>query len=217
MVLTPSTMLALGTPAPHFQLPDVISGQTITLDSLAANKALLVIFICPHCLFVIKYELAKLGKDYGDRSVGIVAIGANDIETHPNDSPAHLKAMAEELGFNFPFCYDESQSVAQAYTAACTPDFFLFDDQRQLVYRGQLDSSRPGNTVPVDGQDLRAAIDALLTNQPINPEQRPSIGCNIKWKPANTPSYYSAASRRRGILNFIQDQLRPRLSFLKRT
>ena len=219
MSLTPSTMLALGTPAPNFHLPDVVSDQTITLDTFADLKALLVMFICPHCPFVkhVKHELAKLGRDYGDRNVGIVAICANDIETHPSDSPAHLKAMAEELGFNFPFCYDESQSVAKAYTAACTPDFFLFDDQRQLVYRGQLDSSRPGNSVPVDGQDLRAAIDAVLTNQPMSPDQKPSIGCNIKWKPGNTPSYYSVASQGRGILNFIKDQLRPRFPFLKWT
>jgi peroxiredoxin len=189
---TASTMLDLGTSAPDFQLPDVVSGQTISLANFAGKKALLVMFICQHCPFVkhVQDELARLGQDYSDRSVGIVAISANDVANYPNDSPDHLKAMATTLGFNFPVCYDESQETAKAYTAACTPDFFLFDSQGKLAYRGQLDDARPGNDRPVNGKDLRAAIEALLADRPVNPEQIPSIGCNIKWKPGNAPAYY---------------------------
>ncbi|MBD2054756.1 thioredoxin family protein [Oculatella sp. FACHB-28] len=192
MAMTASTMLSLGTLAPAFQLPDVVSGETISLETFAGKQALLFMFICQHCPFVkhVKAELGKLGQDYQDKNVGIVAISANDVENYPNDSPKHLKAMAAESGFTFPVCYDESQEVAKAYTAACTPDFFLFDGDRHLVYRGQLDDSRPGNGKPVDGLDLRAALDAVLTNQPIDPDQKPSIGCNIKWKPGKAPSYY---------------------------
>lgn len=191
MALTPSTMLALGTSAPDFALPGVVSGQTISLATFAEKKALLVMFICQHCPFVkhIKLELAKLGKDYQQQSVGIVAISANDVANYPDDAPDKLKAMAVELGFTFPVCYDETQAVAKAYTAACTPDFFLFDADRTLVYRGQLDESRPSNGIPVTGKDLRAAIAAVLTDQPTSPNQMPSIGCNIKWKPGNTPQY----------------------------
>jgi thiol-disulfide isomerase/thioredoxin len=147
MALTPSTMLPLSTPAPAFQLPDVVSGQTISLETFADKKALLVMFICRHCPFVkhVQKELAQIGKDYANSSLGIVAISANDVANYPDDGPDKLKAMAQELGFIFPFCYDESQAVAKAYTAACTPDFFLFDPQRALVYRGQLDDSRPSN------------------------------------------------------------------------
>lgn len=194
MVLTESTMIPLGSKAPDFQLPDTVSSKTISLDTFANQPALLVMFICQHCPFVkhVKEELARLGKDYADRGLGMVAISANNVETHPDDSPGNLKAMAEELGFNFPFCYDESQETAKAYTAACTPDFFLFDDQRKLVYRGQLDDSRPGNDQPVTGKDLRAAIDAVLTGKQVNPNQKPSIGCNIKWKPGNEPPYFGA-------------------------
>ena len=191
MVLTPSTMLPLGTQATDFQLPDAVSGKTISLSSFADKKALLVMFICAHCPFVkhVKHELAKLGKDYGDKGLGIVAISANDIANYPNDAPDKLKAMAQELGFNFPFCYDESQEVAKAYKAACTPDFFVFDGDRQLVYRGQLDDSRPSNDKPVTGKDLRSALDAVLAGESVSPEQKPSIGCNIKWKPGNEPAY----------------------------
>lgn len=194
VVLTESTMMPLGSKAPDFQLPDTVSSKTISLDTFANQPALLVMFICQHCPFVkhVKEELARLGKDYADRGLGMVAISANNVETHPDDSPGNLKAMAEELGFNFPFCYDESQETAKAYTAACTPDFFLFDDQRKLVYRGQLDDSRPGNDQPVTGKDLRAAIDAVLTGKQVNPNQKPSIGCNIKWKPGNEPPYFGA-------------------------
>lgn len=191
MALTPSTMLPLGTQAPDFDLPDVVSGKQISLDALADKQALLVMFICRHCPFVkhVQQELAKIGKDYIDRGLGIVAISANDIINYPDDAPDKLKAMAEELGFNFPFCYDESQKTAKAYTAACTPDFFLFDRDRHLVYRGQLDDSRPGNDKPVNGKDLREAIEAVLANKQIDPEQKPSIGCNIKWKPGKEPKY----------------------------
>lgn len=186
MVLTPSTMLALGSPAPDFQLPDVVSGDTVTLGSFADKEALLVMFICRHCPFVvhIQEELARLGNDYEARNLGIVAISSNDAENYPDDSPANLKAMAEELGFAFPYCYDESQEVARAYKAACTPDFFLFDGQRELVYRGQLDASRPGNDEPVTGRDLREAMDAVLSGAAVSSDQTPSIGCNIKWKAA---------------------------------
>lgn len=192
MARTASTMLELGTKAPDFQLPDVVSGSTVSLATYADKKALLVMFICCHCPYVkhIQTELAKLGKDYADKDIAIVAISANDVENYPDDAPEKMKAMAAELGFTFPFCYDESQETAKAYTAACTPDFFLFDRDRTLVYRGQLDDSRPGNDIPVTGKDLRAAIDSLLADQAIDPDQKPSIGCNIKWKPGNSPAYY---------------------------
>jgi peroxiredoxin len=192
MARTASTMLALGTQAPDFQLLDVVSGETITLSAFNDKKVLLVMFICRHCPFVkhIQDELAKLGQDYATSSVGIVAISANDAEKYPDDAPDALKAMAQELGFTFPLCYDATQETAKAYTAACTPDFFLFNRDRQLIYRGQLDDSRPGNDQPVTGKDLRDAIAAALADQPINPNQMPSIGCNIKWKPGNEPAYY---------------------------
>lgn len=189
MALTASTMLALGTIAPDFALPDVVSGKTISLDTFQGKDALLVMFICRHCPFVkhVQTELAKLGQDYANDALGIVAISANDAANYPDDAPDSLKAMAIELGFPFPLCYDETQAVAQAYTAACTPDFFLFDANRRLVYRGQLDDSRPSNGLPVTGIDLRQAIDAALANQSIDAEQKPSIGCNIKWKAGNSP------------------------------
>jgi peroxiredoxin len=191
MALTPSTMLALGTQAPDFHLPDTVSGKTLSLDAFTGKKALLVMFICHHCPYVkhVQTELARLGKDYVQKEVGIVAISANNAAQYPDDAPGQLKTMAQELGFSFPFCYDESQETAKAYTAACTPDFFLFDGQRKLVYRGQLDDSRPGNGKPLDGRDLRSALDAVLANQPVSQEQQPSIGCNIKWKPGNEPAY----------------------------
>jgi len=187
MAKTLSTMLELGTPAPELNLPDVVSGRTITLASFKDDKALLVMFICRHCPFVIhvQNELTRVGVDYRGRSVGIVAISANDVASHPDDAPHHLKEMADELAFTFPFCFDETQQVAKAYKAACTPDFFLFNKERKLVYRGQLDDSRPDNGKPVNGRDLRAAIDAVLFDRPVGADQRPSIGCNIKWKPGN--------------------------------
>ena len=184
MALTPSTMAALKSKAPDFSLPDVISGKTISLKTFAGKKSLLVMFICRHCPYVqhVKEELARLGRDYAAKDVGMVAVSSNDAENYPDDRPEKLKAMAEELGFTFPFCYDETQEVARAYQAACTPDFFLYDQDRNLVYRGQLDDSRPGNGVPVTGKDLREALDALLAGRPLNPRQKPSLGCNIKWK-----------------------------------
>lgn len=192
MAMVESTMLSLGTAAPDFSLPDVVSGQTLSLATFAEAPALLVIFLCQHCPFVkhVQTELARLGQDYTPQGVGIVAISANNIASHPQDSPAHLRAMAESLGFTFPVCYDESQETAKHYTAACTPDFFLFDGAGKLAYRGQLDDSRPGNGLPVTGKDLRAALEAILAGQPVPPEQKPSIGCNIKWKPGNEPAYF---------------------------
>ena len=190
MAKTLSTMLELGTPAPAFSLPDVVSGGTVTLASFKDDKALLVMFICRHCPFVIhvQNELARLGIDYRGRGVGIVAVSANDVANYPDDAPHHLKEMAAELGFTFPVCFDETQEVAKAYRAACTPDFFLFNKERTLVYRGQLDDSRPDNDRPVTGRDLRAAIDAVLFDRPVGADQRPSVGCNIKWKPGHEPA-----------------------------
>lgn len=192
MVKTASTMLPLGTPAPDFQLPDVVSGETISLATFADKQALLVMFICQHCPFVkhVKQELAKIGRDYSDRPLGIVAISANDVANYPDDSPEKLKQMAQELNFNFPLCYDETQQVSKNYTAACTPDFFLFDRDQKLVYRGQLDDSRPSTDIPVTGKDLRNAVEAVLAGKPVDSDQKPSIGCNIKWKPGNEPEYF---------------------------
>lgn len=191
MAVTPSTMLALGTLAPAFLLTNVVDNQQYSLESFKDKKVLVVMFICRHCPFVVhvQHELAKLGKDYADKSVAFVAISSNDAEKYPLDAPDKLKEMALELGFTFPFLYDESQEVAKAFTAACTPDIFVFDQHRKLVYRGQLDDSRPNNGKPVTGKDLRAAIDAVLAGKPVNPDQKPSAGCNIKWKPGNAPAY----------------------------
>jgi len=184
-------MVALGTQAPDFHLPDVISGRTISLESFVAKSGLLVMFICRHCPYVkhVQSELARIGKDYQSRNIGIVAISSNDIAQQPDDAPQSLKSLAQELGFTFPLCYDESQAVAKAYGASCTPDFFLFDSNHRLVYRGQLDDSRPSNGLPVTGRDLRAALDALLAGQPVSQVQKASLGCNIKWKPGNEPTY----------------------------
>ena len=184
MAQTASTMLALGTIAPDFALADVVSGKTVRRDDFRGKKALLVMFICAHCPFVkhIEKELAKLGLGYAAQPLGIVAISSNEATTHPADSPAGLKKQAETFGFNFAYLYDETQSAAHAYDAACTPDFYLFDADFRLTYRGQFDASSPGNRVPVTGQDLRAAIDLTLAGKPVPPEQHASIGCNIKWK-----------------------------------
>lgn len=179
-----SVMLPLGTPAPPFELRDVVSGKTYTLDSFAGKSALLIMFICRHCPYVVhvQEELARIGRDYGNTALGIVAISSNDPIGYPDDAPPKLKEMAEQLRFSFPFCFDETQDTAKAYRAACTPDFYLFDSARQLVYRGQLDDSRPGSNKPVTGHDLRVAIDAVLAGKPTTSQQRPSIGCSIKWK-----------------------------------
>ncbi|MBI3355164.1 MAG: thioredoxin family protein [Nitrospirae bacterium] len=191
MMSMASVMLPLGTAAPAFALRDVVSGQICSLDSFIGKTALLVMFICRHCPYVVhvEQELAKIGRDYRDRALGIVAISSNDPAEYPDDAPPRLKEMALRLGFTFPFCYDETQDVAKAYRAACTPDFYLFDRDRKLVYRGQLDDSRPGNSKPVTGRDLRAAIEAVLTGKPIGSDQQASIGCSIKWKHGNAPSY----------------------------
>ncbi len=195
MVLTPSIMLPLGALAADFQLPDVVTGQTVTLSDFTDKKALLVLFISRHCPYVqhIKYELAQLGQDTRDRGLGIVAISSNDAMTHPDDAPDSLKEFAEELNLSFPLLFDESQQTAKDYFAACTPDIFLFDQGRRLVYRGQLDDSRPRNDIPVTGKDLRAAIAAVLSDRPVAYDQKPSIGCNIKWKPGNEPVYFKVA------------------------
>jgi thiol-disulfide isomerase/thioredoxin len=183
MALTESTMLELGTTAPEFALSDVVTGKTVKRDDFHGEKALLVMFICTHCPYVKHVEkgLAALGKDY-EGKLGIVAISSNDAETYPDDNPTGLKKQAQTMGFRFPYLYDETQDVARAYKAACTPDFFLFDGNRRLVYRGEFDGSRPGNGVAVTGEDLRGAIDAVLAGKALSGEQRPSIGCNIKWK-----------------------------------
>ena len=193
MVRTPSTMLPLGTGAPDFALPNV-DGRTVTLADAAGPRGTLVMFICNHCPFVkhVADQLAALGRDCLPRGIGVVAISSNDVSSHPADSPEQMVHEAEERGYVFPYLYDETQEVAHAYHAACTPDFFLFDGDRKLAYRGQLDASRPGNEIPVTGADLRAAIDALLSGHPVPTEQRPSLGCNIKWKPGNEPAYFTS-------------------------
>ena len=195
MAKTLSTMLDLGTEAPDFSLPEVVSGKMVSLGDFAGKRALLVMFICRHCPFVkhVQRELAQLGRDHANKDVAIIAISSNDASAFPDDRPDSLKEMAAQLGFVFPFLYDEHQLVAKAYSAACTPDFFLFNGSRTLVYRGQLDSSRPDNGIPVTGTDLRAALDAVLNDQTVNPDQRASIGCNIKWKEGNEPNYFANA------------------------
>jgi peroxiredoxin len=184
MARTESAMLALGTKAPDFSLIDVISGEHTKLEQVRGKKGMLVMFICRHCPFVkhVEKALAALGEEHRDRDISVVAISSNDAESYPDDAPDSLREQAKELGFVFPYLYDETQQVARAYDATCTPDFFLFDKDLRLVYRGQFDASRPGNGVPVTGEDLRRAMDALLAGEPVPAEQRPSIGCNIKWK-----------------------------------
>ncbi len=200
MALTPSTMLSLGTHAPDFSLPDT-DGKTVSLEDFKDAKALLVMFICNHCPFVMHVadELARIGRDYQARGVAVVAISANDVGHHPADGPEKMKEEKSRRGYTFPYLYDESQAVAKAYTAACTPDFFLFDGGRKLVYRGQLDDTRPnrlgpGNygsgRSPAHGADLRRALDAVLAGKPVSGDQKPSMGCNIKWKPGNAPAYF---------------------------
>ena len=179
-----SVMLPIGTPAPPFSLRDVVSGQSYSLASFNGKAALLVMFICRHCPYVVhvEQEIAKIGQDYTDRGLGIIGISSNDPVSYPDDAPLRLKEMAERIGFTFSFCFDETQDVAMAYGAACTPDFYLFDRERRLVYHGQLDDSRPGSNKPVTGRDLRAAINAVLAGKPVDSKQRASIGCSIKWK-----------------------------------
>ena len=185
MARTPSTMLPLGTKAPDFALPDTVTGNTVRLADLAEAPALLVMFVCNHCPYVIHVRevMVRLAHIAMNRGVAVVAISANDVGTHPQDGPEHMAALAQEEGWRFPYLYDEPQDTARAYHAACTPDFFLFDAKRELVYRGQLDDSRPGNGVPVTGADLAHAVDVCLAGEPPVVAQRASLGCNIKWKP----------------------------------
>ena len=190
-VAVPSTMLALGTKAPDFELSDVVTGLPVSIRDFDGKPALLVMFICRHCPYVrhVRDELARLGRDFADSDLAIVAISSNDPAEYPEDAPASLAEEARDAGYALPYLFDETQEVARAYTAACTPDFFLFDADRALVYRGQLDDSRPSNGLPVTGQDLRAAIDAVLSGGPVAQDQRASIGCGIKWRAGNEPAY----------------------------
>jgi peroxiredoxin len=183
-------MVELGLKAPDFHLPDVADGRMVSLTDFGSDQALLVMFICRHCPYVlhVKPELARLAADYQQKNVGIVGISSNDAQHYPDDAPDKLAELSRDLGI--PVLYDESQSVAKAYQASCTPDFFVFDGNRTLVYRGQLDDSRPGNSRPLSGRDLRAALDAVLSGRAVESNQRASIGCNIKWKPGNAPDYF---------------------------
>lgn len=191
MVRTASTMLTLGTPAPDFTLPNV-DGRLVSLSDFEGAPALLVVFMCNHCPYVIHVSdaLARLAHEYQQRGVAVVGINANDVSSHPSDSPERMVAEAEDRGYTFPYLYDETQEVAAAYRAACTPDFFVFDKNQKLVYRGQMDSSRPDSGKPVTGQDLRAALDAVLSGGPVSTDQKPSLGCNIKWKAGSEPEYF---------------------------
>ncbi len=184
MALTPSSMLPLGTTAPDFRLPDAVSGRTASLAEVKSDKATLVMFICNHCPYVkhVQQELVRLAHDYQPKGVAIVAISSNDVKGYPEDGPDKMKLEAKRAGYPFPYLYDESQAVARSYQAACTPDFYLFDGRLKLVYRGRLDGATPGNEVPITGQDLRGALDAVLAGKTVNPDQKSSLGCNIKWK-----------------------------------
>lgn len=192
MVLTPSTMLPLGTQAPDFSLPDT-NGKTVKLADFAKAPALLVVFMCNHCPYVkhVAAGLAALAKEYQARGVAVVGISSNDVTSHPDDSPAKMAEEVKLRGYTFPYLYDETQQVAKAYRAACTPDFYIFDGRQKLVYRGQMDDSRPDSGRPVTGADLRAALDAVLAGKPVPDKQTPSIGCNIKWLPGGEPDYFS--------------------------
>jgi len=191
MVKTASTMLPLGTQAPDFSLPDT-NGKMVSLADFSQKPAILAAFICNHCPFVkhVAAGFAELAKEYGRRGVAVVAINANDVANYPDDSPAKMAEEVKLRGYTFPYLYDETQAVAKAYGAACTPDFYVFDKERKLVYRGQMDSSRPSSGLPVTGEDLRAALDAVLAGKPVPAQQKPSIGCNIKWKVGNEPPYF---------------------------
>jgi peroxiredoxin len=193
MAAVNSTMLEIGTQAPKFELPDSVTGKIVNLKDYRGNKALLVMFICNHCPYVIhiKEELVRYAQDYLPKGVGIVAISSNDVEKYPDDSPEKMKEDAEKYGYPFPYLYDETQEVAKAYKAACTPDLFLFNERHELVYRGQFDGSRPKNELPVNGKDLREATDKVLAGDSVSEDQIPSIGCNIKWKKGNEPDYFS--------------------------
>jgi len=193
MARTPSTMLALGTPAPVFHLQDPAAGRPVSLDEFSDKPALLVVFMCNHCPYVkhIQEALARFAAQYQPKGLAVVGINSNDVENYPDDAPEKMVTTAKSVGYTFPYLYDETQEVAKAYKAACTPDFFLFDSDRRLVYRGQFDDSRPGNDIPVTGKDMRAAVDALLGGKAVDESQKASLGCNIKWKPNNAPDYYA--------------------------
>lgn len=192
MVRVPSTMVPLGTAAPSFSLPEPATGRTISLEDFANTPALLVVFLSNHCPFVkhIADGFARFAREYGARGLGIVGICANDVATHPEDSPEMMAGEVKRRGYAFPYLFDESQEVAKAYGASCTPDFFLYDRKRELAYRGQFDASRPSLDAPVTGADLRAACDAVLAGRPAASEQVPSVGCNIKWRPGNAPAWF---------------------------
>jgi peroxiredoxin len=191
VVLTPSTMLPLGTKAPGFSLPNV-DGKTVSLADFAGAPAYLIVFMCNHCPYVkhVAPELARLAREYQAKKVAVIGISSNDVATHPSDSPEQMVHEVESREYTFPYLYDESQKVAQAYKAACTPDFYVFDKNQKLAYRGQMDASRPDSGIPVTGKDLRAALDAVLAGQAPAADQKPSIGCNIKWKAGNEPAYF---------------------------
>lgn len=190
MALTPSTMLPLGTPAPAFRLPDP-SGRLVALEDFAGAPALAVMFLCNHCPYVkhVADGVARFARDYADRGLAVVAINPNDAARYPDDAPPRMAEEAARREYAFPYLVDEGQAVAKAYRAACTPEFYLFDGARRLAYRGQFDAARPANSVPVTGADLRAAVDALLGGRPVTADQRPSVGCSIKWKPGREPDY----------------------------
>lgn len=192
MALTPSTMMGLGTRAPEFSLPNAVDGKSVSSKDFEEKPALLVMFICNHCPYVqhVRSELGRLATDYMPKGLAIVAINSNDVKAYPDDAPEKMKKLARSEGWKFPFLFDETQEVAKIYRAACTPDFYLFDKDRKLVYRGQLDDSRPGNMKPVTGRDLRAAIDAVLGGKRVPADQTPSVGCSIKWKRGNEPAYF---------------------------
>lgn len=193
MAETPSTMAPLGMNAPDFRLPDVVSGKLVSLRDFQGAPALLVMFICNHCPYVkhVRSHLALLAREYQKRGVAVVAISSNDVEAFPDDSPEKMAEEARAAGYTFPYLFDEDQQVARSYRAACTPDFYLFDRTRKLVYRGEMDNSRPGNGRPVTGADLRGALDAVLAGRSVAPDQRASVGCNIKWKRGNEPEYFT--------------------------
>ncbi len=192
MARTPTVRVNLGYQAPDFNLTDVVSGNACSFNDVKGSNGTVVMFLCNHCPFVVHVmdELIRIGNDYSDKGIGFVAISSNDVSTHPDDSPEKMAELAKEKSFPFPYLYDESQETAKVYLAACTPDFSVFDGNAECVYRGQLDDSRPGNNQPVNGKDLRTVLDLLVQGESIPTEQKPSLGCNIKWKAGNEPDYY---------------------------
>ena len=192
MVAVASTMLPLGTRVPEFSLVNAVGGRRVSPGDYRDAQALLVMFICNHCPYVrhVRQEIGRVAADYAPRGVALIAINSNDVAAYPDDAPPHMRQLAADEGWRFPFLFDETEAVAKAFRAACTPEFYLFDGDRKLAYRGQLDDSRPKNDVPVTGRDLRAALEAVLAGRPVAAEQRPSVGCSIKWKPGNAPEWF---------------------------